>query len=81
MIRGTLRRKGYCSSWNYFIQLGLTDNSYTIQNSEFLTYREYINMFLPYDKELSVEEKFCIEFDISKKSEFLKIYMVRFVYR
>ena len=52
LIRGTLRRKGYCSSWNYFIQLGLTDNSYTIQNSEFLTYREYINMFLPYDKEL-----------------------------
>lgn len=69
LIRGTLRRKGYCSSWNYFIQLGLTDNSYTIQNSEFLTYREYINMFLPYDKELSVEEKFCLEFDISKKSE------------
>ena len=26
-------------------------------------------MFLPYDKELSVEEKFCLEFDISKKSE------------
>ena len=69
LIRGTLRRKGYCNSWNYFIQLGLTDNSYTIQNSEFLTYREYINMFLPYSHELSVEEKFCREFGISEKSE------------
>ena len=69
LIRGTLRRKGYCTSWNYFIQLGLTDNSYIIQNSEFLTYREYINMFLPYSRELSVEEKFCREFGLSEKSE------------
>ena len=69
LLRGTLRRKGYSKSWNYFVQLGLTDDSYTILNSENLTYREYLNMFLPISNLLNLEEKFCKEFDISESSE------------
>ena len=62
LLRGTLRREGYSKSWNYFVQLGLTDDSYTILNSENLTYREYLNMFLPISNTLNLEEKFCKEF-------------------
>tara|TARA_Y100001954_G_scaffold237133_1_gene299874 strand:- start:587 stop:1918 length:1332 start_codon:yes stop_codon:yes gene_type:complete len=69
LLRGTLRRKGFSKSWNYFIQLGLTDDSYTILDSENLTYREYLNMFLPMSNKLNLEEKFCKEFDISESSE------------
>ena len=69
LLRGTLRREGYSKSWNYFVQLGLTDDSYTILNSENLTYREYLNMFLPISNTLNLEEKFCKEFDISESSE------------
>jgi len=59
MFRGTLRRPGFCKAWNIFVQLGATDDSYVIENSEDLTYRDFINSFLPYRKDISVEEKIC----------------------
>ncbi|NEM98647.1 saccharopine dehydrogenase family protein [Pontibacter burrus] len=47
MLRGTLRRKGYCAAWNVFVQLGLTDDSYSLEGSENMTYRSYLEAFLP----------------------------------
>jgi len=57
LIRGTLRKAGYCKAWNVFVQLGATDDTYKIPQSENLTYRSFINSFLAYDNKLSVEEK------------------------
>jgi len=57
LIRGTLRKAGYCKAWNVFVQLGATDDTYKIPNSENLTYRSFINSFLAYDPILSVEDK------------------------
>jgi len=47
MIRGTLRQSGYCKAWNVFVQLGLTDDSYTIEDSSHLTYAQLVESFLP----------------------------------
>lgn len=58
MYRGTLRRPGYCRAWDAFVQLGATDDSYTIPNSKDLTFRSFINLFLPYNPNDSVELKF-----------------------
>jgi len=49
MLRGTLRYHGFCKAWNVFVQLGLTDDSYTIEDSEHLTYRQLVETFLPMD--------------------------------
>lgn len=57
MYRGTLRRPGYCRAWDAFVQLGATDDSYTLPNSEEMTFREFINLFLPYNPTDSVELK------------------------
>lgn len=57
MLRGTIRRNGFCDSWDTFIQLGMTDDSYKIENSDKLTYRQFANMFFKYDAVLSLEEK------------------------
>ena len=57
IYRGTLRRKGFCKAWNVFVQLGATDDSYRIENSENMTYREFINLFLSYNPTDSVEIK------------------------
>ena len=74
LIRGTLRRKGYSNAWNIFVQLGMTDDSYKLQNSHQITNREFMNMFLPFDKNLSVEEKLCREFNINNASDvYIKI--------
>jgi len=72
LFRGTLRRKGFCKSWNMFVQLGMTDDRYKVENSENLTYREFINLFLPYNHKISVEEKFCSYLNLSHDSEDFK---------
>ena len=58
MIRGTLRKSGYCKAWNVFVQLGLTDDSFKIEDAEKLTYRELTESFLPsYIKGKNAEER------------------------
>ena len=51
VYRGTLRRPGFCRAWDVFVQLGATDDSYTLQNTESMTYKEFINSFLYYSAE------------------------------
>ncbi len=58
IYRGTLRRPGFCQAWNVFIELGMTDDSYKMENSEHLTARSFLNAFLPYRYLRSVEDKF-----------------------
>ena len=69
MIRGTIRKVGFSESWNMFVKLGLTNDSFRISNSENMSYREYVNCFLPYDDKLSIEEKLQKVLSISKGDE------------
>ena len=57
LYRGTMRRVGFSKAWNMFVQLGMTDDSYSIENSQGMSYREFINLFLPYSPTDSVELK------------------------
>ncbi|TYB70674.1 saccharopine dehydrogenase [Bizionia gelidisalsuginis] len=58
LYRGTIRRVGFSRAWNAFVNLGLTDDSYTIDDSENMSYRDFVNSFLPYSPTDSVELKF-----------------------
>jgi len=57
LYRGTIRRVGFSKAWNMFVQLGMTDDGYTIPDSENLSYRNFVNLFLPYSPTDSVELK------------------------
>lgn len=57
VFRGTIRRVGYSKAWDMFVQLGMTDDTYVIDDSEQMSYREFINLFLPYHPSDSVEIK------------------------
>ena len=57
MYRGTIRKVGFSRAWNIFVQLGMTDDSYTIEESENMSYRDFINLFLAYSPSDSVELK------------------------
>ncbi|BCY28041.1 saccharopine dehydrogenase family protein [Flavobacterium okayamense] len=57
VYRGTIRRVGYSRAWDILVQLGMTDDSYTIEDSENMTYREFTNSFLPYHPTDTVEIK------------------------
>jgi saccharopine dehydrogenase (NAD+, L-glutamate forming) len=58
LYRGTMRRVGFSRAWNVFVQLGMTDDSYTIEDSANMSYRDFVNAFLPYSPTDSVELKF-----------------------
>ncbi|MCK5845919.1 MAG: saccharopine dehydrogenase NADP-binding domain-containing protein [Bacteroidales bacterium] len=64
IFRGTMRRKGFARAWNVFVQLGATDDSYAIENSENMTFRQFINNFLAYEEHTPLEEKIRNHFSI-----------------
>ena len=57
IYRGTLRRVGFCRFWDVLVKLGMTDESYVMENTETMTYREFTNSFLAYDSHNKVELK------------------------
>ncbi len=57
LYRGTMRRVGFSKAWNMFVQLGMTDDSYAVENSEGMSFRDFTNLFLPYSPTDSVELK------------------------
>jgi saccharopine dehydrogenase-like NADP-dependent oxidoreductase len=57
MYRGTIRKIGFSRAWDIFVQLGMTDDSYTIEASENMSYRDFVNLFLGYSPSDSVELK------------------------
>jgi len=69
MIRGTIRKVGFSESWNMFIKLGLTNDDFKISNSKGMSYRDYLNCFLPFDKNLSIEDKLAKVLSISKNDK------------
>ena len=81
IYRGTFRRPGFCKAWDIFVQLGATDDSYIMEDSEEMTNREFINSFLAYHESDSVELKLMHylkldqdEVDVLEKLESLDIY-------
>lgn len=57
LYRGTMRRVGFSKAWNMFVQLGMTDDSYNMENTKTMSYHDYVNSFLPYSPTDSVELK------------------------
>ena len=57
MYRGTIRRVGFSRAWNLFVRLGMTDDSYIMEDSEEMSYRDFTNSFLAYNPNDSVELK------------------------
>jgi saccharopine dehydrogenase-like NADP-dependent oxidoreductase len=66
VYRGTIRRVGFSKAWNMFVQLGMTDDNYILDDSENLSYRDFINLFLPYSPTDSVEIKTRLQLGIEQ---------------
>lgn len=77
MVRGTLRRPGFCKSWNSFVQLGLTDDTYTLENSENMTYPEFLETFMRFRPELTLEENVAQYLELDEDS--MPMYRLRWL--
>lgn len=69
LVRGTLRKRGFCDAWNVFVQLGMTDDDYEI-DAEGMTKKDFMSSFLPVgendlkenlDKYLSINDDAVID--------------------
>lgn len=73
MYRGTLRRPPFSKAWHILVQIGATDDSYEMENSENMTYRDFMNSFLKYREGDSVELKLAYYLKIDVDSEPMKL--------
>ncbi|WP_181305740.1 saccharopine dehydrogenase family protein [Rufibacter sp. XAAS-G3-1] len=74
MLRGTLRRPGYCQAWQVLVQLGLTDDSYTLEDSGRMTYRALVESFLPATHPgASLKERVAASVGLAPESEELRL--------
>lgn len=69
IYRGTFRRPGYSRAWNVLVQLGATDDSYVMEDSELMSNRDFINSFLYYHPTDSVETKVAQQLHIDLDSD------------
>lgn len=71
IMRGTLRKTGFCKTWQILVRLGITDDSYTLENSENMTYLDFITTFLSnrFDAEKSVEQRVAAYMGLAEDSE------------
>ncbi|RYU79024.1 saccharopine dehydrogenase family protein [Hymenobacter persicinus] len=47
MLRGTLRRPGYCAAWQALVRLGLTDDTVHLANDAAMTWAQLLESYLP----------------------------------
>lgn len=72
IYRGTLRKPGFCRAWDVFVKLGMTDDSYVLENSENMTFRDFTNTFLAYSPYDRVELKLMHYLNIPQDSELME---------
>jgi saccharopine dehydrogenase-like NADP-dependent oxidoreductase len=63
MLRGTLRNKGFCPAWDILVQLGCTDDSYSMEDVGSMTHKKFISSFLD-SGSASVQEKLSRRFNV-----------------
>jgi saccharopine dehydrogenase (NADP+, L-glutamate forming) len=58
IIRGTLRKQGYCKAWSVLVQLGLTDDTLPVEVNAGTCWPEWLKTFLPgkQDVKMAVRE-------------------------
>ncbi|MCC6840131.1 MAG: saccharopine dehydrogenase NADP-binding domain-containing protein [Flavobacteriales bacterium] len=47
MLRGTLRKEGYCEAWDALVQLGCTEDGFNLELPAEATWTDYLCAFLP----------------------------------
>lgn len=72
MFRGTMRRPGYAEAWDILVQLGLTEDTYVVKGSADLTYKQFVDSYLPYEKDTPVKTKIANYLNIDEDGEPMK---------
>ncbi|MBL8010339.1 MAG: saccharopine dehydrogenase NADP-binding domain-containing protein [Flavobacteriales bacterium] len=69
LVRGTLRKAGFCAAWDAFVQLGCTDDGFAMELRPNATWEEYVEAFLPHDVERDVRSNLAHTLGLDPKGE------------
>lgn len=69
ILRGTLRRPGYCAAWHALVRLGLTDDTVHLGNSAAMTWQELIEAYLPPATSGSLPERVAAYLNIAQQGQ------------
>ncbi len=69
MFRGTMRRPGYARAWDVFVQLGMTADNHPVIGADKLTFREFVDAFLPHENGMRVEDKLCHFLNLEREGD------------
>ncbi|ALD21060.1 saccharopine dehydrogenase family protein [Hymenobacter sp. DG25A] len=69
ILRGTLRRPGYCAAWHALVRLGLTDDTVHLGNSAAMTWQELIEAYLPAATSNSLPERVAAYLNLPPQGE------------
>lgn len=72
-IRGTLRIPPFCRAWDVLVQLGMTSDSFIVENSASLTWKDFVESFLPTELKGSIRERVAAYLDLSLHDEVLDL--------
>ncbi len=72
LVRGTLRKAGFCEAWDAFIQLGCTDDGYAMELGADNTWKDYLNAFLPHAPGLDIRETLAIYLGLQPGGEVIQ---------
>jgi len=73
LLRGTLRQENFCKAWNVFVQLGLTDDTFTVEDSAHLTYAGLVQSFLPSSAGRTVDENLAAFMQLDPEDEIMEM--------
>lgn len=72
VFRGSLRKPGFCKAWNALVQIGLTDNRYTVPDADRLSYNEWLSFYLNKKNNSSFRETLARFLDEPADSKLMK---------
>ncbi|MEM1122395.1 MAG: saccharopine dehydrogenase C-terminal domain-containing protein [Bacteroidota bacterium] len=72
IYRATLRYPGFCDGWNALVQLGLTDGSYPILDSEKMSFHSWMEAYLQDEQGGSVKERIANKLGVTQFSKVIK---------
>jgi saccharopine dehydrogenase-like NADP-dependent oxidoreductase len=72
LLRGTLRKAGFCQAWDAFVQLGCTEDGFPMELGANATWANYLDAFLPHCQECATRENLANYLGLEHQGEVMQ---------
>ncbi len=72
LLRGTLRKAGFCQAWDTFVQLGCTEDGFNMELDANATWADYLDAFLPHCQECATRENLANYLGLEQHGEVMQ---------